>query len=204
MKLWRINLKPGSQRPGQDVTEFCVERQIVGIGWKVETVPTSKVDYLHQGKLSYGGTGKRSWSAATNTFLNRMSIGDLIWTRNRNAVYYLGKIDSDWRYDNRPEQVEAGILNLRSCLWVRVGTMDNVPGAVINAFRPAATVQRVSDFHSLEYSKFLYAQLRGESHTFQEKADIFSLLSDADLEDVVAVFFTSHEAMYHAPQHMQD
>ncbi len=156
MKLWRINLKPGSQKPGLDVTEFCVERKVVGIGWKVDPAPTSKADYLKRGKERYGGKGKRSWSAAANALLNRMSTGDLIWTRNRKAVYYLGKIDGDWRPDNGPEHTEADIVNLRPCVWVRVGTMDNVPGAVINAFRPAATIQRVSDPHALEYSRFLF------------------------------------------------
>src|SRR5205823_3419243 len=120
--------------------------------------------------------------------LNRIAEGDLIWTRNRKAVYYLGQIAGDWRPDNDPEHTEADIVNLRPCVWVRVGTMDNVPGAVINAFRPAATIQHVSDPHALEYSRFLFAQLCGEPCPSSTKPDIFSLMSADDLEDVVAVY----------------
>jgi hypothetical protein len=68
-----------------------------------------------------------------------------VWTRNRKAVYYLGRIDGDWLPEMTPEYVEADIVNVRPCIWTRVGTMDNVSGAVINAFRPAATLQNVSD-----------------------------------------------------------
>jgi hypothetical protein len=188
MKLWRINLKPGLSKPGLDVTEFCVEREIMGIGWKVDPTPVSKADYLKRGKECYGGKGKRSWSAAANALLNRMSIGDLIWTRNRKAVYYLGQITGDWRADDSPEHTEADLVNLRSCIWVRVGTMDNVPGAVINAFRPASTIQRVSDPHALEYSRFLFARMRGEPCSTSAKPDVFSLLSADDLEDAVAIY----------------
>src|ERR1700676_918943 len=108
MKLWRINLKPGSHKPGLDVTEFCVERKVVGIGWVVDPAPISKEDYWKRGKERYSGKGKRSWSSAANALLNRMAPGDLIWTRNRKAVYYLGKIpidDGDWRPAMSPEHV---------------------------------------------------------------------------------------------------
>ena len=188
MKLWRINLKPGSQKPGLDVTAFCVERKVVGIGWKLDPAPTSKEDYLKRGNDRYSAKGKRGWSVATNALLNRMADGDLVWTRDRHASYYLGKIDGEWRPDNSPEHVEADIVNLRSCKWIRVGTMDQVPGAVINAFGPAATIQHVSDPHSLEYSRFLFARLTGEPWVSGPKSDIFSLISAADLEDVVAIY----------------
>jgi hypothetical protein len=172
------------------VTEFCVERKVAGFGWKVDPAPISKEDYLKRGKELYSGKGK-GWSVAANALLNRMSPGDLIWTRNRQAVYYLGKVNGEWRPDMSLEHVEANIVNLRPCVWVRVGTMDNVPGAVINAFRPAATLQNVRDPSALLYSRFLFAQLQGEplpAVEQLEKPDILSLMSADDLEDLVAIY----------------
>lgn len=188
MQLWRINLKPDSQQ-GIDAAEFCISGKIVGIGWAVDPSPSTKEEYWRLGEKAYK-TG-RSWSAAANAVLYRMKVGDLIWTRNRQGVYFLGRIESDWRHENAPTFVAADIANVRSCSWVKVGAMDNVPGAVINGFRPAATVQLVTDASAALYSQLLFADLTGEAlalPTGVRNADILTLLSSDDLEDVVAVW----------------
>jgi hypothetical protein len=36
VQLWRINLKPDSKQ-GVDAAAFCIDRNIVGIGWALDT-----------------------------------------------------------------------------------------------------------------------------------------------------------------------
>lgn len=188
MRLWRINLKPKSQQ-GISTSEFCFSNHIVGIGWQVDPVPKTKEEYFQYGKQKY--KVGRGWSAAANAFLNRMKEGDLIWSRNRQGNYYLGSIDSDWRYESGAAFTNADIPNVRSCKWVEVGLMDSVPGSVINGFRPAATVQRIKDKSAALYSQFLYGKLSGLPFSRPMKVtetDILRLLSDEDLEDAVAIY----------------
>lgn len=188
MRLWRINLKPGSEQ-GVDAAEFCISREIVGIGWRADNQPTTKEDYWKRAKELYLPKYKRGWAAAAKALLYRMAEGDLIWTRNRTGVYFLGRIDGEWRHDVSDDHAKADIVNLRKCRWSRVGTMDNVPGAVINAFRPSATVQCVSDASAALYSEFLFAQLNNSPlPTLKGNVDVLRLMSADDLEDVVAVY----------------
>ncbi|HZZ79535.1 MAG TPA: hypothetical protein VFE62_13520 [Gemmataceae bacterium] len=67
-----------------------------------------------------------------------------------------------------------------------------MPGSVISSFIARRTVQRVmKDNNALVYSRYLYATLRGEPFLPDPQtatADILELLSDTDLEDVVAVY----------------
>jgi hypothetical protein len=187
MQLWRINIKPDSEQ-GLDATEFCVDRGIVGIGWGIGTMPTTKDDYRkiasEAHKASYG-----SWLRATNAILDGLSVGDLIWTRNRSAVYYLGRISGEWEYRHGEEYSRADVANVRPCSWVKVGSMDHVPGSVINSFGPNATIQRVTDSSAALYSSLLFSELRGEELTKGAAAgDILGLLSAEDLEDVVAIY----------------
>lgn len=187
MQLWRINIKPDSQS-GLDAPEFCVERQIVGVGWGINSIPATKDEYrklaaaIHSQYLT-------SWRRATNAVLDGIVVGDLIWTRNRSAVYYLGRIRGEWEYRQGEEYRLADIANVRSCEWIKVGSMDNVPGSVINSFGPSATVQRVADPSAALYSSLLFAELtRQEVPVGTEAGDILGLLSAEDLEDVVAIY----------------
>lgn len=65
------------------MTEFWVERQTVGIGWKVDPVPISKEDDWKYGKERYSGEGKRSWSAAIKAILYRSGLA----ARSANPSY---------------------------------------------------------------------------------------------------------------------
>lgn len=188
VQLWRINLKPDSQQ-GVDAAGFCIGRSIVGIGWAIDPPPTTKDDYWQRGRTHY--KKGRSWSAAANAVLHRMRDNYLIWTRNRQGVYFLGKIVGDWRHEVGPDFLAADIANVRPCTWAKVGAMDNVPGSVINAFRPASTVQLVSDPSAALYSQLLFGELSGQPFTTPPGklvADILQLLSAEDLEDVAAVY----------------
>lgn len=189
LDLWRINLKPDAAT-GINVAEFCFDRNIVGIGWPVDGKPATKDGYYQLSEqVQREPNQRRSWAAAANAFLDQLKPGDLIWARTPDAHYYLGRIAGDWRYENGDEYRQADTVNIRPCDWVEVGAVDSVPGAVIAGFRPSRTIQRVLDPHALIYSRFVYARKRGEDFSCDgARRDILALISDADLEDVLAVY----------------
>lgn len=67
-----------------------------------------------------------------------------------------------------------------------------VAGKVINCFRPSATLQAIYNDTALLFSKLLFNRLSGrEQYPIpgpKQKLDIFDLLSDVDLEDVVGLY----------------
>ncbi len=189
MSLWRIHLKPDSKH-NIDVADFCIRNKIVGIGWGIPQRPNTKEEYWRDGEKEYDGAS--NWKKAVNAMLFRMTpCEDLIWTRNKSGIYFLGQILSNWYYEDSQKHKDADIYNLRKCSWFRVGTMVCVPGKVVNSFRASATVQRVHDDTAEEYSQFLFNRL-SKTDLFEvgtsKDRDVFSLLSPDDLEDVVGLY----------------
>jgi hypothetical protein len=147
---------------------------------------------LDEGQGSVPRDAKKKWSDIVKPVLYDIKVGDLVWVRDQATCYYLGRVTGDWEYRAEQEYKDADVINVRRCAWQRVGEMDNVPGPVISSFTARRAVQRVMrDSSALLYSRHLYAILRGEPFVPEPetaKADILELLSDSDLEDVVAVY----------------
>lgn len=197
MQLWRIHIKPDAEE-GIVPIDFCIKKNIAGIGWGLSRPPTSKDDYRSLVETEYPvlfsknwPNWRKSWCPATNAILDYIQQFDLIWTRNQQAKYFLGRIEGGWQYDGSKEHAKADVINFRSCQWIEVGLMDNVPGSVINSFNRSATVQRVGDPDALLFSQYLYANHTKRPFTPPEKkrgVDILQLLSNEDLEDAVALY----------------
>lgn len=185
-RVWRINLKPGGIR----TQSFCLERGVLGVGWPVEAgdLPLSWTSYYELGKTKYGDRG---WNRALNALKNRIQVNDLCWTRDSKGIYYIGRILSDWRYENGKEFEEAEIFNVRSCNWKKIGSVEKVPGKVVRSFIPSATLQEIADSSVVIFSQFKYNEV---SDSFKYEItplgfyDIFSLLSPEDCEDLVACY----------------
>ncbi len=190
MKIWRINLKSAA-KAGVNPREFCLNNGIVGVGWPIETAE-SEIDwqtYEEQAKLTYPNS--QGFQRALKAFYHKMQIDDLVWTRDTKGEYYIGRITSDWRYDTSNECRNADIHNIRSCEWHKVGTVEKVPGKVVSSFIPRATVQAVSNTTVLNYSKIQYNKLSETPYyaaESQKVQDVFSLISDDDCEDLVALY----------------
>lgn len=211
-QLWRMQCLTAVG----DVTDFCVAcphtggddphtpnyyrlsdrapwegRGIVAIGWGVDVRPATKDDYRRLAWRKYGPA--RGFSAAVNAFLDYMSIGDLIWIRNQRSEYYIGKITGDWQYADADCFKRRDIAHVRTCDWLRVGRMDEVPSCVRNAFDCGEMIERVDEPSIVEYSRLLFAERRpnGEplpAETSLRGADVLTLISAADLKDVVALY----------------
>lgn len=210
-QLWRMHWLMG---PG-DVADFCVQCPhfsndyshtsyyrlssaepskgcgIVAIGWRVEDCPKTKDEYRQRAWRQYGQT--RGLSADLNAFLDYMAIGDLVWVRNWRSEYYLGKITGDWQYVDAAVFRQHEIAGVRTCEWIRIARMDEVPGAVRSAFGRGPTIQRVSEPSSVEHSRLLFAERNPKVESLPPDinlrgADVLHLISASDLVDVVACY----------------
>jgi len=145
----------------------------------------------------YYKKGDNGWWPAVNALKNRMNVDDLCWTRNWNGIYYLGRIIGDWNYRGDKDHCQADVVNIRQCDWKKVGEVDSVPGKVVNSFIPSRTLQAVDDESVRLYSQFLFNSLSSHaSYSFPAvSADLFSLISSEDCEDLVGIFL--QEKGYH-------
>jgi len=188
--IWRLNIKTGASK-GIDSRIFCINNKILGVGWPVEF--DGYVDWETYYKLameSYYNKGDKGWWPAINALKNRMKLNDLCWTRDWNGIYYLGRIVGEWSYCGDKNYREADVVNVRHCDWEKVGTIDSVPGKVINSFIPSRTVQATNDDSVRLYSQFLFNALSGHNHYTipRQSLDLFSLISAEDCEDLVGLY----------------
>src|SRR5699024_381190 len=153
-QVWRINIKTASQQK-IDPRRFAIDKGYLRIGWPVAEKPTDWETYKTQATELYKQRGDKGWWPAINAIKNRMNINDLCWTRDKMGVYYLGRIIGAWEYKNETKFKEADIVNARACDWVKIGTVDAIPGKIVNSFIPSRTVQRVNSKTILEFSKHL-------------------------------------------------
>ena len=191
MKIWRINIKPDSEE-NIDPRIFCITKNILGVGWPVDwDGPLDKETNYKLGEKKYYKSGDKGWWPAINAIQYRMEINDLCWTRDWDGNYYIGKILGEWEYLSTKDYIDADIVNVRPCNWVRTGGVDSVPGKVLNSFRAPRTVQAVDDNTVEFYSKLIYSKLNGENaHCWpsDRKLNLFSLISPEDCEDIVGIY----------------
>lgn len=186
MNIWRINLKSA----GNDPDYFCIDNNLLGVGWPVDGGYTGMDwnKYYDLGNKQYRSKGDKGWWPAVNAMHNRMNINDFCWTRDRNGIYYLGRISGDWEYCEADEYKQADIVNFRPCDWISVGGVDAVPGKVLNSFRAGRTVQRIHDQTVALYSHYVYADDFELPDDASDKLELFSLVSDEDCEDFVGMY----------------
>lgn len=188
--VWRLNIKTAALE-GINPRKFCINKGILGVGWPVESEEEITWDiYNKLGEDGYYNEGDKGWWPAVNAIKNRMQVDDLCWTRDWDGIYYLGRITSNWIYRGGSEYREADVVNIRECDWKKVGEIDSVPGKVVNSFIPSRTVQAINDDSVHLYSQYLYNSLSQKTYyTLQPvSADLFSLISSDDCEDIVGIF----------------
>jgi hypothetical protein len=194
MRVWRVHLRPDADNI--DPVDVCIKQEVVGIGWGVPQKPSNRDEYWALGKKKYGNIG---WSRAANAIGWRIKADDLVWVRDFFGAYYLGKITGEWEYRDDPENLKADIINVRPCKLYRVGT--SVAGKIVNCFRPPAAVQQIHDETAELFSIFVYNKIAAAALPLAppEDIDIFSLLSDVDLEDVVGLYIQQKRSLLFIP-----
>jgi hypothetical protein len=183
MNVWRLHLKSAAAS-GQNPQEFCISNKIAGIGWPVNT-KREKLNKTQFEKLCRSKYGKLPGSV--NAMVNRMSIGDYIWTRKGNQEYFLGKIVSDWAYENADDFVTNDVVNYRKVEeWKSKGEIDKIPGKVVSAFRATSALQQIDSDAIRHISDFIWNGYKPEE--MNQKLDFFDLIGDQELEDLVGIY----------------
>ena len=188
-QLWRIHIRPTGPTDTVDVNEsvnLCLKEGIIGIGWRVDKKPSSKEEYMRLGALKYG---EGSWKSNADIILYEMKEDDLVWFRDTDGRYYLGRVVGDWEYRDEKKYLDADIVNVRPVDIIKVGT--RVPGKIINSFIPSKTVQRILDQNALLFSQLLYNSCSSPVYPLSTSiglSAIFDLLSAVDLEDVIGLY----------------
>lgn len=188
--IYRLNLKSAGENP----FEFCKKKDIIGIGWllnnpdKTNYFPESIEDCKRKGIEIYGKSG---FIKAINR-IEEMEIDDLIWTRDRlTGIYYLCRVVGGWKYEASPEHIKADVIHTIPVEWIKVGTIDETPGKIVNSFRAPSTLQRVSSDVTLQESMKIYNEKMNLNYYKVEtykNSEIFDLLQAEDVEEIVSLY----------------
>ena len=189
--LWRCTVKTASQ--DQNEFEFCRQNNILGVGWclrdaeETPYTPASIEECEEKGREQYDS--KRGFVVSIHA-LKEMEPDDLIWTRH-NGSYYLCRVLSKWKYNCDEAHVYEDVVNYVEVEFHEVGTVEMVPGKIVNSFRARAALQRVKNDECLNYSQQLYNSLTGTQHYpgYQvKKGEILDFLQPEDVEEAVSLY----------------
>lgn len=197
--LWKMNIKTDSSSD-IDPFIFCKDKSILGFGWQLEDDNGNKItpkDIEECEKLGRQQYNSRGFVSAIHAF-KEVEVDDLIWTR-KNGIYYICRVLSKWRYDNSYENCEADVVNIIDVEFVEVGTVENVPGKVVNSFRARSTIQRIHGYK--EGDKYINPALLATMKIYNEKKklnyykveaidkkDILDMFLPEDVEEVVGLY----------------
>lgn len=189
--LWRMTIKTSSQ--DEKDFEFCLQNKILGVGWCLRDdndnpyVPASIEECEQKGREQYPSS--RGFVVAIHA-LKEMAVDDLIWTRH-NGIYYLCRVLSTWKYNCDSAHVYEDVVNYVEVEFHEIGTMETVPGKVVNAFRARSSLQRIKGEIPLQYAEHLYNAITGTQFypdCTVKKEDILEFLQPEDVEEVVSLY----------------
>ena len=189
VQIWRLNLKPSSQK-SVDVFDFCRDRNLVGFGWLLSRKPNSIEECIQLGQKEYSDKGFNRAIAA----MKNIKENDLIWTR-KGGVYYISRVKSTWRYDDTEEYRNADIINyIYVHDFIKIGTVDEIPGKVQRSFIPSATLQRVYDISNITTALYNYKS-GTDIYLTQNvcREDLLNILSPEDIEEIVCLYLQVEE-----------
>lgn len=189
--LWRNTVKTASQ--DGKAFEFCHQNHILGVGWclrdsnNIPYIPVSIEECEEKGREQYDSS--RGFVVAIHA-LKEMAVDDLIWTRH-NGVYYLCRVLSTWKYNCDTAHVYEDIINYVDVEFHEIGTVEMVPGKVVNSFRASAALQRIKGDVLLKYSEHLYNTITGTQvypDCAVKKEELLDFLQPEDVEEAVSLY----------------
>ena len=189
--LWRATIKTASQ-DGRSF-EFCLQNRILGVGWCLRDadglpcVPASIEECEEKGREQYDS--RRGFVASIHA-LKEMAVDDLIWTRH-NGIYYLCRVLSTWKYNCDAAYVYEDVINYVDVEFHEIGTMEVIPGKVVNSFRASSALQRIHDDAQLRYAEHLYNAITGTRFYPDQavkKEELLDFLQPEDVEEAVSLY----------------
>lgn len=191
-KVYRMHLK-SKVKEGFNSFGFCLKNEIVGTGWglndenKILKTITDLEEYERLGRLEYSGDPE--YINTVNVY-KKLKNDDLIWVRNE-GVYYLCRIIGPWFYNGGEENINHDIYSGFPVEVLKVGTIDKVPGAIVNNFMISRTIQPTLNDHAISSSKSIYNTIIGFNYYNSDekrKEGIFSLLLAEDVEEIISLY----------------
>lgn len=189
--VYRIHIRPKGEAEPNKSFKYCLDNQVLGLGWQVDAHSSiSWEEYINKAKEKYDKYGKNELSRVMY-FYENLKENDLIWTRDKQGRYYIGRVKSGWEYLLNQDAKDADIVNVVRCDLKRIPSIDEVPGKVIASFRPPRTIQAISSNAVSIYSQYLWNKLRKEefySFSKYNLSNIFSFLDSEETEDVIFIY----------------
>jgi hypothetical protein len=190
MSVYRIHIRPkgGLAKPKISFA-YCLKENVLGLGWQTKSQNNGATweEYESEASAIYG----RSELSRVRYLKNNLKKNDLIWTRDTDGNYYIGKVKSEWEYLSNKDAQDADIVNIVRCDLQKIPSIDEVPGKVIACFRPSKTIQSIKDKTAADYSRRLWNKLSGENiyqSPDEPYRNIFSFLDSDETEDVIFIY----------------
>jgi hypothetical protein len=93
---------------------------------------------LTEGVCGFGGPKEPSDERLTRRIERFRDVddGSLVWTRDTDGLYWLGRIQGPYFYDNTDAAAAVDLVHVRECRWLATPLPEHdVPAAVIATFR---------------------------------------------------------------------
>lgn len=207
--LWRTKLR--STKDGivhQSQEEHCFSDNVIGVGWGIDDLPSgASIDEVTGAiaKVDLPGWRKRA-AQQVRRFAVEAEIGQLIWTRDKNGRYHLGRFTSDWRYDASEIAFETDIHQVRSVVWASETFSEiDIPGAIMRSFiGQTNAMQRILDPAARIFSVELWNDRHGAPpRPKRPDKTTIQILSPGDLEDLIYVWLQYAESYVMVPNARQ-
>lgn len=190
MTVFRIHIRPkGGLAKAKISFAYCLKEKVLGVGWQTKTQNNAStwLEYLSEAETIYGNKSL----SRVKYFKKNVKEKDLIWTRDSEGNYYLGKVKSGWEYYSNTEAQDADIVNIVRCDLIKISSADDVPGKVVACFRPSRTIQAIRDKTASNYSKYLWNKISSStSYSLPKESfkNVFSFLGAEETEDVIFIY----------------
>ena len=130
MYVFRIHIRPqgGLANPGLSVN-YCLKNKLLGVGWQI---PKKENELIDWNAYEQRAAAKYEGNISVVRYIKKwVSKGNLVWTRDTKGQYYIGQVLSPWEYFDNAEARDADIVNVFRVKFMKVGSIDEVPGKII-------------------------------------------------------------------------
>ena len=190
--VYRIYIRPESAVT-QNPFDFCKKNNILGIGWRLDEKNLEKFkeesNFENYKKLVLEQYNKDNGLKKVINCYSEIEEDDLIWARDRDNIFYICRVTNKWQYSYEHANDVNDIFSYFPVEYVKVGTIEEVPGKVVNSFRPNATLQRIHGKSIFEMTKKIYnRKLGNKSYRVEEIEDFLNFLLAEDVEEIISLY----------------
>ena len=190
--IYRIHLKPQNDKK-ENPFKFCKQKSIVGIGWPLDKENLEKFkkesNFENYKKLVLEQYNKDNGLKKVINCYSEIEKDDLIWARDRDNIFYICRVTGKWEYSYENDNKVNDIFSYFPVEYVKVGTVEEVPGKVVNSFRANATLQRIHGKSIFEMTKKIYnKKSNNKLYEIKKIEDFLNFLLPEDVEEIVSLY----------------